>query len=618
MLWPAVAVAQGSSPQVLIDPRAELWSVVRSLAPDDVGMQADARASDYARVVRSRFLPYRRHAAIAALRESARGGRGPGRMLESALRLGMPPSWRRVDGGLDEDRDALFLRRFAVETRFGEFLVENERFYRERREKASLDVAREGYLEAFREYAGEDAFQDVRIILLAEGAEGEIHAAVVRRKAGGNEKFLAIGPRRPDGGASGWGLQGRIWEAWGALARLYLDGQVEAAPAASHPFSSVLRTVSQDCYGDWRTCLAEHLAQATATRMLVWADQTGKARGGVWSAGTGLETRLPFLWEFMEHLESYEERRKEYRSLKGFYPIWMADSLARIVSGAKGNETVPSGRRKFWTAESEKAFYASCLAAPFRDSTDLGARTTGLLLAKPPALWNREVTGYFSCLALATGSYEPCGQALTLLTGGSKSCSKRYDEARQALGLRPMSLPGDGSSECDKCRYIVLKVRLGQALADRSPDVLDRCREAGEAWQKGGQRLESLCRILISGRDPEAKCRDLLPDVRRDNPGADMDYCLSTVLGEVAGTQGACDWFARLGDGDKLEVCRTVRDYRAARQAGEGAESCGETGTCRALLTHESRSCDEYRERVQSSLCQWETWNQRKSEAQSP
>jgi tetratricopeptide (TPR) repeat protein len=306
-------------PSVAVDPRLELLSVVLSLAArrERIDGFEPVPESSYAKAAMRRFGRFESHRAVRLISKALRGGLTVIGAQRSLLRVSPPPELLEPEGERPRRPEILqALNEFAVETGFMRFFEEQAGFYRRCVAGVEKQMRGRDYAAILESYTGRRVTAPYTLALCpmrAVGSAGNLN--FLERGDAGPRVVSAVGPSRLAAGAPRFDYAALRWDIWHELAHTLLDDLFE-----------------EKGDGPWEHSVLEHMAQGLASRLVRWADATGRAKGPACGRrGEGL-IRLDAV---QERLAIFEKERRRYPTIDAFYPKLKAAVSSLPRSGGR-------------------------------------------------------------------------------------------------------------------------------------------------------------------------------------------------------------------------------------------------------------------------------------------
>ena len=323
----ARAASSPVRPEIRLDPRVELGAALHLLASRAAplaGFRDDG--SPYARALMEGLAHQAGHPAVAAYARAfsrpAPGSRPfmtPLRelvlCLDDRLALRMEAEDCRGSALAHSAAD------FAAETRFTRRLPALEALV-----APSLKVLRRGRDAAdlvglYEDYSGVKALsQRVAPSPLLE--HGLFWNDIERPSAGGYWVVTAISPVSVSSAGPVFDWRPVMRDVWHEHSHGLMDPAEDAlAPAIDAASGLFEGKAAAECYGSWRQCVREHVAQGISLRLVRRTGETGAVKA---PADAVLNPHLPWESLIVERLAEYEANRRRYTTLPSFAPRLVA------------------------------------------------------------------------------------------------------------------------------------------------------------------------------------------------------------------------------------------------------------------------------------------------------
>jgi hypothetical protein len=317
--------------RVVVDPRVELVAIVEYLSGYTLRPALITRYDvDYKRDVESALARLRSHRAVQLFDAMSHQGFAFDAPITAVLHCGPPPALelrtamdesiaKRAGSTAKLDDFLSALREFASEPEFAAFLERERPAFDsiEAEGRANLGAVDAGLLEL---YFGEtrSAYTIVLSPLLHHGGFGPR----VRMPDGSIEVYSVGGPHGASDGKPTFGTRDEfryiVWHEFGhSFVNPLVDRFGERVDRTDVLFMPLREKMRAKGYGDWRTCVNEHIVRACTTRFAFreLGDAEGKqALEGETSNGF---VHVPAL---CAKLEEYERDRAKWPTLAQFFP----------------------------------------------------------------------------------------------------------------------------------------------------------------------------------------------------------------------------------------------------------------------------------------------------------
>lgn len=319
--------------RVTVDPRMELLAVVQLLSGYEESHHLITRFDfPYKRAVAEYFSPHKDHGAVTLFAAMSAKGFSYDAPPAVMLYLSDPPELRverqftnylKMRAGGEEQLEKFVgaLRDFARETKFMEFFKEHGGFYSQvvsgvKKPLADLNIV--GVLE---DYFGKEFAQSYTVILVPL-FQGNYGPRV--RQADGTYAFYSICGNH---GVSALGhplfgsaerFRQLLWHEFG---HSFINPLVEKHREQLAQYASlhkpIAQAMKQQAYGDWETCVKEHIVRAVTVRLTI------RTRGSLVAVGALLSERMlgfAYIQPLCRRLAEYETQRDKYATFEDFMP----------------------------------------------------------------------------------------------------------------------------------------------------------------------------------------------------------------------------------------------------------------------------------------------------------
>ena len=318
---------------VTVDPRMELLAVVQFLSGYEESHHLISRFDfPYKRAVAEYFSPYRDHRAVALFRDMSAKGFSYDAPPAVMLYLSDPPELRVErpftdylsrragdEGRLEEFVGAL--RGFAQESRFMDFFADHADFYAHLVSKVEGPLRGLDVVGALEDYFGMRLTQNYTVIL-APLFQGNYGPRV--RQADGTSAFYSIcGSSGLDAsGAATFGspqdFRHLLWHEFGhSFVNPLVEEHREEVMKYARLHRPIAEAMKQQAYGDWETCVKEHIVRAVTTRL---AFQTRSPLVGIGSVLSEKARGFAYIEPLCRRLGEYETQRDTYPTFADFFP----------------------------------------------------------------------------------------------------------------------------------------------------------------------------------------------------------------------------------------------------------------------------------------------------------
>lgn len=332
-IWPTARGLSETehSPNVFVDPRMELLAVVQLLSGygERYGLitRYDFR---YKRDVMEYFSPHKNHPAVKLFAEMSATGFSYDAPPAAMLRLSEPPDLtlqlpftgslkKRAGSGERLNRFVSSLRDFARETNFTAFFQAHKGGF-----QAMVAVAKEkmegiDYIGPLENYYGmKQHSYNIILVPLFRGAYGPR----IKTADGTYDIYNITGPTGVANGIPTFGSAERFRHlAWHEFSHSFVNPITGKFHKEIAKYSSLYNPISdrmkQQAYGNWQTCVNEHIVRAVQVRLTY--REIGKAAGYI---ALLIERGKGFCYvaALCERLKRYESHRDKYPTFVDFYP----------------------------------------------------------------------------------------------------------------------------------------------------------------------------------------------------------------------------------------------------------------------------------------------------------
>ena len=390
----ARGASTGVRPDIRLDPRVELGAALHLLASRTTplaGFRDDG--SPYARALMKGLADRAGHPAVAAyaraFRRPAPGSQAfmtPLRELVLCLDDGLALRMEAEDcrgSGL-----AHAAAEFAAETRFADRMPGLEALVAPaldslRRKRDAADL-----VGLYEDYAGvKTSSQRVAPSPLLE--RGRNWNDIERPSAGGYWVVTAISPVSVSSAGPVFDWRPVMRDVWHEHSHGIMDPAEDALASQIEAASGLFTGRAEaECYGSWRQCVREHVAQGISLRLVRRTGETGAVKA---AADPVLNDHLPWESLITARLSEYEADRRRYPTLPSFAPRLLAvftEEAARLgvkprtapaPSSAAPDPDVERGMALFAAGRSTEA--AKAFAAAVRRSSGTAANYLSLSVA---------------------------------------------------------------------------------------------------------------------------------------------------------------------------------------------------------------------------------------------
>jgi tetratricopeptide (TPR) repeat protein len=318
--WSASAVER---PEIRLDPRVELGAALHLLAArteELPGFRDDG--SPYARALMKGLSDRAGHPAVAAYARAYRRPSPGGQAFMTPLRELV----LCLDDGLAlraENRECLgaglahAAADFAAATRFSRRLPALETLMAPALESLRRARGENDLVGLYEEYTGQKtSTQRVAPSPLLE--IGRTWNDIERPDAGGYWVVTAISPVSVSSAGPVFDWRPVMRDVWHEHSHGLMDpGEDALAPTIAAASGLFEGKAAGDCYGSWRQCVREHVAQGISLRLVMRGRESGAFKD---AADPVLNDRLPWEPLVVARLSEFEADRSRYPTLTSFLP----------------------------------------------------------------------------------------------------------------------------------------------------------------------------------------------------------------------------------------------------------------------------------------------------------
>lgn len=320
----AIAARAEVRPDVRLDPRVELSAALHVLSSSASAAGFRDDGSPYAKALLDGLRARPAHPVTAAYARAARRSGAHTFMaplrelvlcLDDSLALLSEPEECRRSGLAHAAAD------FARETGFGERLAAAARTVQPALESLRAERDAADLVGLFEKYSSAKASSH-RVAPSPLLASGQVWNGMERPSPGSYWVVTAISPVSVSTSGPVFDWQPVMRDVWHEHSHGLMDPAMDALEADLGA-SAGLFTLAEasQCYGSWKQCVREHVAQGTSARILEWARGGGKLQTTLEPV---LNPKLPWESLIVARLAEYEADRRRYPTLASFAPRLMA------------------------------------------------------------------------------------------------------------------------------------------------------------------------------------------------------------------------------------------------------------------------------------------------------
>jgi hypothetical protein len=322
-----------SSIKVAVDPRIELLGVVQLLA--DWGLKSTHVTEldySYKQEVLAYFSQYANLAAPGMYPEMLPYGFTLITPVQAMMYHSNPPELKalgpihertlRYSGGSENlEKFITAMRDFAVTTNFMAFFDAHRAYYDSVAAPVRKIVADHNYVTALEEYCGVRQHSYTIVLgLLQAGNNG--YGPRGPASDGSLDVYYVAGVSKIENGLPFFAVNDQLeYMSWHEFGHSFVNPMVLANSDEITKYSSLYQPISskmkKNSYGEWETCVAEHILRAVNARMtyLKYGLEAGD-RAILYERAKG----FAYMEALCTKLEEYEKQRVKYPTIESFYP----------------------------------------------------------------------------------------------------------------------------------------------------------------------------------------------------------------------------------------------------------------------------------------------------------
>ena len=316
---------------VTVDSRIELLAVVQCLSGYDKRYRLITRFDfPYKQDVREYFSKYKNHPAVKLFDQMSSEGFSFDAPPAAMLYLSEPPELtaklpftgylsRRAGGAKRLNEFVGLLRDFAEETEFMEFFKAHDTTFQQMASSARKKMDGINYAQTLEDYYG--MRQNSYNIILAPLFVGGFGPRV-ERSDGRYDIYSILGPMNMKDGQPEFGSESSFRHiAWHEFSHSFVNPttakfgkEIDKYKALFEPISG---RMSGQAYGDWQTCVNEHVVRAVTTRLTcreIGPEAAARALNSEKNHG------FAYVQVLCDSLADYEKQRGTYPTFVDFYP----------------------------------------------------------------------------------------------------------------------------------------------------------------------------------------------------------------------------------------------------------------------------------------------------------
>ncbi|MHC5065842.1 MAG: DUF4932 domain-containing protein [Planctomycetota bacterium] len=332
LLFPVLSPAQETAPaeaKITVDPRIELLATVQLLAGYDRTGLITKYDVAYREELRDHFADFKEHPAVELFAKYAQRGFAYDKPVSAMLHYegvpelevahALPPVWQQQNGVQMVEEFMIEMSAFAEESEFMDFFESHAEYYRQLESKVAEIIGDVTSMRGLEEYYGYGQ-RSYTFILAPIFHHGGFGPRVILADGTANV-FSVQGPVAAANGIPSFGDR----EAFRYLrdhefSHSYINPLTEEhreQVAGFEPlFEPMRQKMSEQAYGNWQTCVNEHIVRAVTVRLAYHQSEEEGSRALEYETGRG----FVYVGELCEKLAKYEGNRDAYPSFKDFYP----------------------------------------------------------------------------------------------------------------------------------------------------------------------------------------------------------------------------------------------------------------------------------------------------------
>lgn len=318
--------------QVVVDPRIELLAAVQQFNTMYVQMGLITKQEfPYKQAMHEWFAPYADHQAVTLFNEMASTGFNFDAPPTAILHMSKPPELTEEipftdydlrRGGGREKLEAFFsaLRDFAKVSDFQGFWDAHQAYYDSIVALPRKEVADGDYASMLENYyrMHQHGFFIIEAPLFHDGGFGPR----IAHPSGGYDVYYIGGPNRvEDGIPKFWGAQGPRHAAIHEFSHSFVNPQTDEYAArvdsCSALFAPIEEKMKKMAYGQWATCVNEHVVRAVTTRFVYRFD--GQTKGDK-QLKAEEDNGFVYIAPLVKALVRFESDSTNYPTFADFYP----------------------------------------------------------------------------------------------------------------------------------------------------------------------------------------------------------------------------------------------------------------------------------------------------------
>lgn len=312
----------GSSPAV------ELEGVLQMLGQPPRDAEGFRRLDDaYGKAALESFSKLKEHPAVRLNAELSTDCFQPHARIAYLTRLSAPPELKdeippEVSPGCQAVRAKLprwtwALRDFSKKGDFAGFFARTAPLRKPYEDALRAGVDKTDFIGAIESYSGM-TFRGRYQVFVSPFRAPAVANDVAKLPGGARRIATVLGPDARGRVSEEYPLRDLGPIVWHELSHALLDDSADEAKKTLEKSEAAYKRLTWSCYGDWRTCVKEHVVRAVMIRLVARSKGAEAAERQLKTEGEG---KFPYLRAMVGALrDRYETDRKKYPTLKAFYP----------------------------------------------------------------------------------------------------------------------------------------------------------------------------------------------------------------------------------------------------------------------------------------------------------
>jgi hypothetical protein len=320
-----------STVNVTVDSRMELLAVVQFLSGYGKRYGLIARSDfPYKQDVKEYFLEYKSHPVVKLFDKMSAKGFSFDAPPAVMLYLSEPPELTvqlpftnyltgRAGGSEQLDKFVDLLRDFAKETEFMAFFKAHEESFRQITANARKKMKGTNHVKILEDYYGmrQNSYNIILVPLFVGG-----YGPRIKRTDGTYDIYSILGQMKLKDGLPVFGSESSFrYVVWHEFSHSFVnpttakfDREIDKYKALFEPISGKM---SRQAYGNWQTCVNEHIVRAVTTRFTY--REIG-SDAGLRALNSERNRGFAYIQALCDRLVDYERHRDKYSTFVDFYP----------------------------------------------------------------------------------------------------------------------------------------------------------------------------------------------------------------------------------------------------------------------------------------------------------